>query len=374
MAMNATNSTVRSGAAVERISVSAYSIPTATPYETDGTAKWDKTTLVLVEIEAGGKVGLGYSYADTATATMIKDTLASVVVGQDVMQGGKIWAKLVGTIRNMGRPGISAMAISAVDNALWDVKAKLLDVPLVSLLGAVRDAAELYGSGGFTSFSVPELQKHMAHWVEIGIPRVKMKIGRDPAADIERIHAVREAIGEKPELFVDANGAYSRKQALAQAERFVQYGVTWFEEPVYHHDLEGLRLVRDRAPVEMEISAGEYGYDPMYFDNMLKAQAVDVLQADCTRAEGITGFLVADGLCEARMIALSTHCAPAQSLHAACAAKRIRNMEYFYDHVRIEEMLFDGVQTPADGRLKPDLTRPGIGLEFKRSDAQRYAV
>ncbi|MDQ2908346.1 MAG: mandelate racemase [Candidatus Eremiobacteraeota bacterium] len=364
----------RCGASVERVEVSAYKIPTADAYETDGTAKWDHTTLVLVEVEGGGQRGIGYSYADSATATMIRDTLATDVQGEDVMQTGKIWAKLVGKIRNMGRPGISAMAISAVDNALWDLKARLLDVPLVTLLGPVRDGAELYGSGGFTSFSVPELQQHMTHWVEMGIPRVKMKIGRDPTADIARIRAVREAIGEHPELFVDANGAYSRKQAIAQAERFAQYRVTWYEEPVYHHDLEGLHLVRDRAPAEMEISAGEYGYDPMYFERMLAAQAVDVLQADCTRAEGITGFLVADGLCEARLIPLSTHCAPAQSLHPACAAKRIRNMEYFYDHVRIEEMLFDGVQRPVDGLLKPDLSRPGIGLEFKRSDAKQYAV
>ncbi len=365
---------VSSGIPIERIMVSAYSIPTADPYETDGTARWDKTTLVLVEAHAGGQQGIGYTYADTATATLVRDTLANNVQGRDAMEVGAIWASLVAAIRNMGRPGVTAMAISAVDNALWDLKARLLDVPLVTLLGPMRDAAELYGSGGFTSFSVSELQQHMLHWVESGIPRVKMKIGRDPAADIERIRAVRQAIGDGPELFVDANGAYSRKQALTQAQRFAEYGVTWYEEPVYHHDLEGLHLIRDRAPVQMEISAGEYGYDPMYFERMLAAQAVDVLQADCTRAEGITGFLVADGLCEARLIPLSTHCAPAQSLHPACAAKRIRHMEYFYDHVRIEGMLFDGVPAPVDGTLKPDLGRPGIGLEFKRSDAQRYAV
>lgn len=359
---------------VTSIDVSAYRIPTATAEESDGTATWNATTLVLVEAEAGGKHGLGYTYADTATATMIKDQLAAIVCGHDAMAIGEIWAALVSEIRNMGRPGISAMAISAIDNALWDLKAKLFETSLLTLLGAQRAQTPVYGSGGFTSYSIRELQEHMAHWVEMGIPRVKMKIGRDPTADIERIEAVRNAIGASAELFVDANGAYSRKQALAQAERFAQHRVTWFEEPVYHRDLEGLRLMRDRAPAEMEISAGEYGYDPMYFEQMLAAQAVDVLQADVTRAEGITGFLVADGLCEARMIPLSTHCAPSMSLHPACAAKRIRHIEYFYDHARIEHMLFDGAPTPVDGMLEPDLSRPGIGLEFKHADARPYRV
>lgn len=364
---------VCTGVAVERVEVSAYRIPTDAP-ESDGTLTWDATTLVLVEIEAGGRRGLGYTYADTGTARLIQDTLADVVRGRDAMANGAIWAALVATIRNLGRPGISAMAISAVDVALWDLKARLLELPLVTLLGPVRAAAPVYGSGGFTSYTVERLQAQLSGWVGSGIPRVKMKIGRDPVADIARIRAAREAIGEAAELFVDANGAYSRKQALAQAERFADSCVSWYEEPVYHLDLEGLRLCRDRAPLEMEVSAGEYGYYPGDFARILDAQAVDVLQADASRCEGITGFLAVDGLCEAKVVPLSTHCAPSLHVHPACAAKRLRHLEYFHDHVRIEHLLFDGALTPVDGALHPDLTRPGLGLEFKRLDAQPYAV
>ncbi len=363
-----------SGVAVDRLTVSAYRIPTDTPNESDGTLVWTATTLVVVEAQAGGVTGLGYTYADTATARLIHDTLADVVRGQDVMANGRIWAALVAQIRNLGRPGIAAMAIAAVDVALWDLKARLLEVPLVTLLGAVRDTVPVYGSGGFTSYSTEQLQKQLGDWVQAGIPRVKMKIGREPARDIERIAAARAAIGSSAELFVDANGAYTRKQALAQADRFAESRVSWFEEPVYHLDLEGLRLCRDRAPVQMEISVGEYGYDPTDFARILDARAVDVLQADGSRCEGITGLLVVDALCEAKSIPLSTHCAPSLHAHPGCAAKRVRHIEYFHDHVRIEHMLFDGVLTPVDGALRPDLARPGMGLDFKRADAMRFAI
>ncbi len=202
-----------------------------------------------------------------------------------------------------------------------------------------------------------------------------MKIGRDPKADPHRVAEAREAIGPETELYVDANGAYSRKQALALAEIFAhESGVTWFEEPVSSDDLAGLHLIRDRAPAGMDIAAGEYGYDLGYFRRMLEAEAVDVLQADATRCAGLTGFLRAATLCEARSLQLSSHCGPALHVHACCALPNFRHMEYFHDHVRIEQMFFDGVQRPVHGESHPDRSRPGMGIEFKRADAAKYAV
>ena len=359
---------------IERIDVSAYTVPTDAP-ESDGTYSWDKTTIVIVEAHAAGKCGLGYSYADVATATLVRTMLEKVAQGQDAMDAPGIWLRMVEAIRNLGRPGIASMAIAAVDASIWDLKARLLDLPLVSLLGAVREAAPIYGSGGFTSYSREQLQKQLGGWVEEGIPRVKMKIGRSPGDDPRRVAEAREAIGPDTELFVDANGAYSRKEALALANIFmVESGVTWFEEPVSSDDLEGLHLIRDRAPVGMDIAAGEYGYDLWYFRHMLEAGAVDVLQADATRCAGITGFMRTSVLCESRSMPFSSHCGPALHVHACCAVPTFRHMEYFHDHVRIEHMLFDGVLTPVQGELHPDLSRPGMGLELKRSDAAKYAV
>ncbi|CCF82966.1 enolase C-terminal domain-like protein [Nitrolancea hollandica] len=358
---------------IEQVDVSAYTIPTDFP-ESDGTLAWDSTTMVLVEITAGGKRGVGFTYADTATARLIKDRLAGIVVGQNAMAIPQLWDAMVHSIRNLGRPGISSMAIAGVDTALWDLKARLLDLPLITLLGANRAAIPVYGSGGFTSYSIAQLQEQLAGWVAEGITQVKMKIGRDPDADPDRVAAAREAIGPEAALFVDANGAYSRTQALAMAEAFTEFDVTWFEEPVSSDDLEGLRLIRDSAPAGMNIAAGEYGYDLWYFRRMMDAGAVDVQQADATRCAGITGFNRVNALCESRMLPLSAHTAPSIHAHPCCALPQALNLEYFHDHVRIEHMLFDGALTPVNGALYPDLSRPGLGLEFKRSDAAPYAV
>jgi L-alanine-DL-glutamate epimerase-like enolase superfamily enzyme len=362
-----------STAVIERIDVTAYKIPTDFP-EADGTYAWDSTTLVLVEASAGGRTGLGYTYADTATACLVRDMLAAVVTGRDAMDIPGCWEAIVRAIRNLGRPGIASMAISAVDVALWDLKGQLLDSSLVVLLGAVRDAVPVYGSGGFTSYPIDRLQAQLGGWVAQGIPRVKMKIGTHPADDLGRVRAAREAIGPDAQLYVDANGAYSRKQALAQADAFREYGVVWFEEPVSSDDLAGLHLIRDRGPAGMDIAAGEYGYDLWYFRRMLEAEAVDVLQADGSRCAGITGFLRAAPLAESRSLALSAHCAPSLHVQPCCAIPLLSPIEYFHDHVRIEHMLFEGALTPIDGSLRPDRSRPGLGLQLKRADAARYAI
>lgn len=357
---------------IERIGVSAYTIPTDAP-ESDGTLAWHQTTLVLVEATAGGKTGIGFSYANRATAVLVEDSLDDVVKGRDALDIAGAWDAMVAAIRNLGRPGISSMAIAAVDNALWDLKSRIFDVPLVRLLGAACDAIPVYGSGGFTSYTMARLAEQLGGWARSGIRMVKMKIGRDPSADLARVREARKAIGPDTALFVDANGAYSRKQALAFAQAFTELGVSWFEEPVVSDDLEGLRLIRDRAPAGMDITAGEYGYDLVYFRRMCQAGAVDVLQADATRCAGVTGFLRAAGAAKSFHLPLSSHCAPSIHVHPCCSVAA-RHLEYFHDHVRIERLLFDGALEPVDGALHPALDRPGFGLAFKAADARRYAV
>jgi L-alanine-DL-glutamate epimerase-like enolase superfamily enzyme len=358
---------------VETLQVSIFTVATDCP-ESDGTLEWNSTTLVLVEASAAGHTGMGYTYADHATATLIEHTLKEIIIGADSMSPPAVYQRMWRRIRNFGRPGICSMAISAVDCALWDLKAHLLNLPLVTLLGQLREGAEIYGSGGFTSYTDSQLADQLSNWVKAGISRVKMKIGRDAKLDVHRVQIAREAIGLDAELFVDANGAYSRKQALSQAEVFSRFGVCWFEEPVSSDDLDGLRLIRDRAPAKMEIAAGEYGYDLFYFQRMLAAGAVDVQQADITRCGGVTGLLQVAALCQAYNIPLSTHTAPALHTHVACAVTPFRHMEYFHDHVRIERMLFDGLPQPINGKLHPDLSRPGFGLELKRAEAERLAA
>ncbi|HTH73208.1 MAG TPA: enolase C-terminal domain-like protein [Trinickia sp.] len=352
----------------------AYKIPTDAP-EADGTFEWNSTTLIVVEIDAGGCTGLGYTYTDASAVTLIRDTLASELLHRDVSRINALTQRLWRRVRNIGRSGLCATAISALDFALWDLNAVLLGVPLVQLLGGpMREQVQIYGSGGFTSYDDARLREQLAHWVETdGCQAVKMKIGAQQERDAQRVAAAREAIGDAA-LFVDANGALTVNGALQCAERFAHYGVAWFEEPVSMDDLEGLHRVRKAAPVTMDVAAGEYAYTGDDFRRMLEAQAVDVLQADATRCGGVTGFMQAAQLCDAWHIPLSAHCAPALHLHLAAAAPRLRHIEWFHDHVRIESMLFDGAPQPEHGAIAPDLSRPGCGLRFKRTDAQSYAV
>jgi L-alanine-DL-glutamate epimerase-like enolase superfamily enzyme len=350
----------------------AYKIPTDRP-EADGTFAWDSTTLIVVHVSGGGKTGLGYTYTDASIVSLIEGKLKETLSDADAMDPPAAWLAMQGAVRNMGREGLAATAISALDGALWDLKAKLVDLPLCLLLGRYRESCLVYGSGGFTTYTEEQLREQLAGWVAEGCRWVKMKIGTHPEQDPHRVAAAKAAIGERT-LFVDANGAYKAKQALALAEVFAEQRVGWFEEPVSSDDLEGLQLLRRRAPACMEIAAGEYGYTVGYFRRMLNAGAVDVIQADITRCGGVTAWLQIAALAHAHHIDLSGHCAPSYHLHAACAAPHFRHLEWFHDHVRIEQMLFDGAPALDNGRIAPDLSRPGLGLEFKDKDARKYAA
>lgn len=349
-------------------------IPTDAP-EADGTFEWNSTTMVVVHIEAGDQTGIGYTYAHATAATVATELVEKHCVGTDPMQTNAMFTAMRWAQRNYGREGIGATALSAVDMALWDLKARLLQVSLAGLLGPCRDGAPVYGSGGFTTYSDEQLRRQLGGWAKQGIPRVKMKVGTHPEQDPHRVDVAREAVGEKTELFVDANGALSCTQAVAFAELVAaQDNVTWFEEPVSSDDLRGMRFVREHAPAGVDIAAGEYGWDAMYLRRMMESGAVDVIQADATRCGGVTGFMDAAALADAHPIPLSAHCGPTIHMHLACAARPLRHVEYFHDHVRIESLLFDGFRPAAsDGAMHPDFSRPGLGIEFKEKDAEQFA-
>jgi L-alanine-DL-glutamate epimerase-like enolase superfamily enzyme len=357
-------------APVEQVRARAFTVPTDSP-ESDGTLSWDSTTVVFAHVRAGGREGLGWTYGESAAAALIEGPLAGAVEGREALDVQGAWAAMVAALRNNGRPGLSSMAIAAVDVALWDLKARLLELPLARLLGRFHDGVPVYGSGGFTSYDDRQLASQLAGWVEGGIPRVKMKVGREPRRDLRRVEVARAAVGEDVELMVDANGAYDRAPALRWAERFAERGVTWLEEPVSSDDVAGMALVRDRAPRGLEIAAGEYVWREC--DALALAGAVDVLQVDVTRCGGVTSTLRIDALARAHSLPTSIHCAPAVSAHVGAAMATLRHLEYFHDHVRIERMLFDGAPDVGPGGvLTPSPDRPGLGLELRRADAERW--
>jgi len=203
---------------------------------------------------------------------------------------------------------------------------------------------------------------------------VKIKVGREPHRDPHRLEIARKAIGNDTELYVDANGAFTPREAIDWARVYRhEFDVRWFEEPVTSDDVTGLRLVRTTAPGGIDVAAGEYVWAPWQAPAMLTA--VDVLQLDVTRCLGITGVLVAAATAQSRHVDVSAHCAPQISAHASTALRRLRHLEYFHDHVRIESAYFDGgLQPERGGVLRPDRSRPGHGLEFKWADADAYRV
>ncbi|MCQ4211794.1 enolase C-terminal domain-like protein [Streptomyces longispororuber] len=361
---------------VERLDVSAYTVPTDAP-EADGTLAWDTTTAVLVEAHAADQTGTGWTYAPPAAVDVVRDQLAPLVRRFDAFDIPSAHDRLCRAVRNAGRPGIASCAISAVDLALWDLKARLMDVPLVRLLGAAREAVPVYGSGGFTTYHDTHLAAQLSGWVHgQHIPRVKIKIGegcgRAAQRDLQRVRHARQVIGSQAELYVDANGGYNRKQSVRVGEALAAQGVGWFEEPVSSDDLTGLRLVRDA--LVCDVTAGEYGYDLPYFARMITAGAVDCLQVDATRCGGPTGFLRAAALAQAHGLEVSAHCAPHAHADVAACVPNLRHLEWFHDHVRVESMFFGGVLDPTGGCVRPGRNGPGHGLVLRGEEIEEYRV
>jgi L-alanine-DL-glutamate epimerase-like enolase superfamily enzyme len=361
---------------ITQLRAAAYTVPTDAG-EADGTLAWDSTTLVMVQAYSGDAAGVGWTYGDACCAGVINNVLAPIMLGRNAFDITGASDAMVKSVRNLGRGGIGGQSISAVDVALWDLKARLLDVPLHRLIGALRDTVPVYGSGGFTTYDHLRLREQLNWWTgEIGIPRVKIKIGESwgtcMARDMSRIRQTRSTVGEQVDIYVDANGAFSCKQALALARAVSDINVRWFEEPVSSDDLDGLRRVRDA--VDADVAAGEYGYDLPYFERMCAAGAVDCLQADATRCGGITEWLRVAAIAAAHNLEISAHCAP--YLHAAVAAcvPNLRHVEWFHDHARIGRRFFDGADLPVDGVLRPHADAPGHGMTVREADLAPYRV
>ncbi|RQR59924.1 mandelate racemase [Burkholderia sp. Bp9125] len=305
----------------------AYRIPAERP-EADGSLAWDATTLVVAEIDAGPVTGLGYTYADAGAAQLVAPLLAGALRGMPACDIPAAVDAMWRAVRNVGRSGIAACAISALDIALWDAKAKLAGAPLAVLLGRAHTRVPVYGSDGFTTYDARTLAAQLDDWRGQRVRACKIKIGEHDADDMGRLRIARDALGPDVALFVDANGAYSPRTALAFADAAAGFDIRWFEEPVSADDVDGLRFVRERVGPRVDVAAGEYAYTSDDFRRLLGARAV----------------------------------------------QRIRHVEWFHDHVRIESMLFDGAPELVDGGLEIDAARPGLGLAFRRADAERFAV
>lgn len=302
-------------------------------------------------MHAGKRTGLGWTYSTGAAGRIITDHLAPAITGRNVMDTPGCWSAMHRAGRNLGTRGLVMQAISAVDVALWDLKARVLDVPLASLFGRSRDRVPVYGSSGFTTLTDTELAAQVDGWAT-GCTAMKIKIGQswgtEVQRDLARLQALRELAGPGPELMVDPNGGYSTGQARRVGATLDRCGVVWFEEPVSSDDLTGLADVR--TAVRCDVAAGEYAADP--FDVARLCPVVDCLQLDVTRCGGCTGWLRGAAVAQAHNLQISAHCVP--SLHApvAAAVPNLRHLEWFIDHATLEPLLVDGAPVVSAGHIK----------------------
>jgi L-alanine-DL-glutamate epimerase-like enolase superfamily enzyme len=358
---------------IRDVTAAVYVIPTDAP-EADGTLAWDKTTLVLVTARAGDEEGTGWTYAAGAAASVVTDFLAGVVRGRSAFDVPGASEAMARAVRNIGRPGVAATAISAVDVALWDLKARLLGLTVTGLLGRARERVPVYGSGGFTSYDDQQTRDQLDGWLADGFSRVKIKIGEswggNEQRDLARVALARDFIGPDRELYVDANGGYTVGQAVRVGRRLDDHSVTWLEEPVSSQDLAGLAAVRRQ--VSADVAAGEYSWSLADSAVLIGAGAVDCLQLDVTRCGGITEFVRGAALAAAHNLQVSAHCCPTLHAHVGAVVPNLRHVEYFHDHQRIEQMLFDGAPKPEGGELTPDPASPGLGIRLRHGDAERF--
>ncbi|WP_296606635.1 enolase C-terminal domain-like protein [Nocardioides sp.] len=357
---------------VERLEAHAYRIPTDVP-EADGTLSWSSSTLVVVEAHARGHVGTGWTWAPAAAVQVVEELLRPVVLDASALAPAGLQEAMVVAVRNAGRPGLVGMAISAVDIALWDLGARLLEVSLAQWWDLEPRAVPVYGSGGFTTYDDERLLCQVEGWKLAGVGAVKIKIGESSGAeeqrDLHRTALVLDAVGPGTEVFVDANGGYGRAQAARVGHALEDLGATWFEEPVSSDDLEGLDRLHQE--LTLDVTAGEYGYDLPYFERL--APVVDCIQLDVTRCGGYTEWLRICRHLASRGRDVSAHCAPYLTAPVATVTPNLRHLEWFHDHVRIARELVDGYTEPVGGALQPT-DRPGHGLSFRADRAERYRL
>ncbi|MDG5772685.1 enolase C-terminal domain-like protein [Mycolicibacterium fortuitum] len=346
---------------ISRLDVTTYNVPTPAP-ESDGTLTWNATCAVVVQVGASDVTGTGWTYSSPAAAAVIAHHLRDIVLGQRPDDIAAIWAAMHRACRNYGARGLVMQALSAVDIAVWDLKARLGGRSLSDLLGRARAAVPVYGSGGFTNLDHDQLGEHIDQWRAAGCTAMKIKIGQswgaDTARDLSRVDDLRHLAGDGVALMVDANGAYTPAQARRIGHELDDLGITWFEEPVSSDDTDSLGLLRHT--LRCDVAAGEYTSDT--YDAQRLAAVVDCLQLDVTRCGGYTGWLAAAAVAAAHNLQVSAHCAPALHLPVAAAIAHLRHIEYFIDHVRLDATLFDGVPTATDGHLHVDSSVSGHGM------------
>jgi L-alanine-DL-glutamate epimerase-like enolase superfamily enzyme len=321
-----------------------------------------------------GHLGLGVGV--TTSRAVIHEALKPLLLGQDALAHEKLWEEMFWRVRGFGRKGVAFSAISSIDIALWDLKAKFFGVPLFMLLGPFTATVPIYGSGGWTSFTEDELVREQVGYVERGIPRIKMKVakdfGRAEEEDLRRLAAVRKAVGDDVEIYVDANNGFYAKQAIGFARRMADYDVRWFEEPVLADDIAGLAAIA-RA-IDIPVATGEHEYTKYGFKALLEAGGADIVQPDVGRVGGVTEWMKVAHLAHAYNLPVAPHAVQLVHLHLACCTPNLKVVEYLGVSEETDRIFYTEFPEPKNGMWSPYPDRPGLGLELDPRAVERYSI
>jgi L-alanine-DL-glutamate epimerase-like enolase superfamily enzyme len=329
--------------------------------------------LITVALRADGLVGHGYSYTighgGHAIKALIDHDLAPMLRGRDPADIEGLWQEMWRGLLYVGRGGLAAFAIAGIDVALWDLRGKREEQPLYRLLDAESRPIPAYGSGVDLPKPLESLLAQVDGFLERGFPGVKVKIGRpDPGEDERRVAAVRELIGDRTDLMVDANMTWGCVEALERGRRLQPYGLLWYEEPTIPEDVAGhARLV---AELEVPIAVGESLHSTHEFHEYVQARAAEVIQIDPITNGGITASLAALRMADEAGLATSSHYTDELSAHLLCASDR---PIYLEKHAFALDRYLEEPQVVRDGVVHPTDT-PGTGMRFIEQSLEPFRV
>jgi L-alanine-DL-glutamate epimerase-like enolase superfamily enzyme len=333
-------------------------------------------TREFVTLELGtdqGLVGVGLTFFGGALTPALRtavDALAGLVVGDDPTQVEVIAAKLRRAAGSSGPGGIFTLALSAIDIACWDIRGKAVGQSVCALLGGLRDRVPAYASGALMRpHPLDYLAKAGPRLTGMGFRQMKMQCGSEPtpAASVERVRVMREAVGADIDLMCDINQLWSVHHAIEVGRRIEPYRLYWLEDPVAHDDYAG--LARVAAALATPIAAGEYHYGIVPFRHLLEARSIDIVMIDLLRVGGITQWMKVAGMAEAFNLPVVSHLIPEIHLHLVAAISNGLTVEYMPWTLRLFE------ETPAlDGGQILVPKKPGLGLAFDQAAIKRYQV
>ena len=353
---------------IKEVKVHLVSMPVAAGFA-DATRKVETIGYTIVRVfTEDGLEGFGVTYHEVggeATKMLIEKNIAPRIIGKDPFETEVIWQDMFQYLRGVGRKGLMFCALSAVDIALWDLKGKILNMPLYRLWGGNKKQVPVYGSGGWTSYSDEELVEEMKEIVSRGYKMVKFKVGynggQSPSRDVERVRKVREAIGPDIGIMLDANNCWDAATGARFANRVKDYDIMFLEEPVFADDIPGLR--RFKQSTDMPLASGEHEYTKFGARDLIMNNAADIVQLDGTRAGGFTEMLKVAALTQAWNLKFAPHAMENIHIHLVSACPNALFLERLLLFEELTRNVYDGAPEPVDGYMTiPDL--PGLGLKL----------